>query len=213
VAGRAETLEVIHNLLAGATIFVSSCYELLDAELDAVADHQVTFTQLRLLRLVAHQVSLTIGDVAEFLGISNAAASKAVDRLVRAGFLRRAESADDRRATEVWVTEEGTALLERFDAGSSEMLLKVMAGCDLHHLRELTTGLDRLSVSLVGAQDQARIACFRCGLYFRGDCLLRALTDRRCYLDLGAALEDKESPLRPRRRPGDRAAATTEGNG
>ena len=87
MARRAETLEAINDLLASATIFTSTSSTLLAAELEELAGDRLTFAQLKLLRLVARQDPLTVGDVAVFLGISNAAASTAVDRLVRAGFL------------------------------------------------------------------------------------------------------------------------------
>jgi hypothetical protein len=74
VVGPAETLEAINDLLASASIFTSASSELLAAELEDIAGPRLTFTQLKLLRLVGRQRRLTIGDIAAFLGISNAAA-------------------------------------------------------------------------------------------------------------------------------------------
>jgi DNA-binding MarR family transcriptional regulator len=186
VVSRAEALEAINDLLASATIFATSSSGLVAAELEKVAGSRVTFTQLKLLRLVDRQSRLTVGDVAAFLGISNAAASKAVERLVRGGLLSRAESPDDRRATEVSMTPEGHEMIQELETRTSATLLKLLAGADVRRLRDLSGHLDRLSVSLsADSGDEAR-ACFRCGLYFREDCLLRTLTNRQCYLYLGA---------------------------
>lgn len=199
MARRAETLEAINDLLASATIFTSTSSGLLAAELEELAGDRLTFTQLKLLRLVARQDPLTVGDVAVFLGISNAAASKAVDRLVRAGFLQRAEAKGDRRTTEVSVTAEGRALLDDFDTRTSKALLTLLSGVTPRQMRDLSGGLDRLSVS-ISASEPGGSVCFRCGLYFRDECLLRTITDRQCYLHLGL-----------KRRSGVRAAAGDRG--
>jgi len=209
VVGRAEALEAINDLLASATIFATSSSDLLAAELGKVAGDRVTFTQLKLLRLVDRQGRLTVGDVAAFLGISNAAASKAVERMVRGGLLSRAESPEDRRATQVTMTSEGHQMLQEFETRTSAILLKLLAGVDVRRLRDLSGNLDRLSVSLTaGSGDEARV-CFRCGLYFREDCLLRTLTNRQCYLHLGGS---RSGGGTRRGSTGHRVGATTGGS-
>ncbi|MBP1631812.1 MAG: transcriptional regulator, MarR family protein [Acidobacteria bacterium] len=211
MAGRAETLEAINDLLASATIFTSTSADLLATGLLGIAGDRLTFAQLKLLRLVQRQGTLSIGDVAGFLGVSNAAASKAVDRLVRSGVLSRAEGRGDRRTTEVTVTAEGHALLEQFEARTSGLLLKRLAGADPRRLRDLSGSLDRLSMFLSAGDEEARV-CFRCGLYFREECLLRTLTDRQCYLHLGSGRRSGESlPAARRVKGGYRGRATTGG--
>jgi DNA-binding MarR family transcriptional regulator len=214
VVGRAATLDAINDLLASATIFTSASFELLAGELGGLAGDRVTFAQLKLLRLVGRQHHLTVGDVAAFLGVSSAAASKAVDRMVRGGFLQRAESKDDRRALEVSVTEEGRALLDDFDARSGRALLRLLSGVAPRHLREISEGLDRLSLSIAGRGEEGSSVCFRCGLYFRDDCLLRTMTNRLCYLHLGTTRRPGERSPAARKSAGRgaRAEATTRGD-
>jgi DNA-binding MarR family transcriptional regulator len=214
VARRAETLEAINDLLASATIFTSTSSELLGAELEGLAGDRLTFTQLKLLRLVARQDPLTIGDVAAFLGISNAAASKSVDRLVRGGFLCRAEARADRRATEVSLSEEGRALLDDFEARSSAALLRLLSGVTPRQMRDISGGLDRLSLSICGPIESGSSLCFRCGLYFRDECLLRTMTDRQCYMHLGSRRRAGEKPMATNRGgAGRRQVGVTTGGG
>jgi DNA-binding MarR family transcriptional regulator len=47
------------------------------------------------------------------MGITNAAASQAIDRLVNLGMIGRAEDPDDRRAKQLTLTQEGRALIEK----------------------------------------------------------------------------------------------------
>jgi len=214
VVGRAEALEAINDLLASATIFATASTEVLAAELEKVAGDRLTFTQLKLLRLVDRQGHLTVGDVAAFLGISNAAASKAVDRLVRGGLLGRAEAPGDRRATEVSVTPEGRVLLGEFESRSSAVLLRLLAGVSLPQLRDISGSLDRISTTLAAGSGERGSLCFRCGLYFRDECLLRTSTDSRCYLHLGLGRRGGETPPGARRTRGsDRAKVMTGGIG
>jgi DNA-binding MarR family transcriptional regulator len=214
VAGRVETLEAINDVLASATIFANASSQLLAAELQDVAGDRLTFTQLKLLRLVERQGQLSVGDVAAFLGVSTAAASKAVDRLVRAGFVGRAEAASDRRTTEVSATPEGRRLLQEFEAASSAALLRLLSTVPVPQLRDLTGRLDRLSVVLASGEGRERSVCFRCGLFFREECLLRDSTDNRCYLQLGTTRRGgggRAGSLRA--KSGDRADVTMGGNG
>ena len=214
MVGRAETLEAINDLLASATIFTTASSDLLAAELGEVAGDRLTFAQLKLLRLVDRQGHLTVGDVAAFLGISNAAASKAVDRLARGGLLARAESPGDRRATQVSVTPEGLLLLGEFEERSNARLLGLLSGVALRQLRDLSGGLDRLSVSISAAGDEPGAVCFRCGLHFRDECLLRTVADRQCYLHLGIVPRGRDGRARIRRsRVGPGAGTITGGNG
>ncbi|HSQ36538.1 MAG TPA: MarR family transcriptional regulator [Acidimicrobiia bacterium] len=212
MVGRAETLEAINDLLASATIFTSASSDLLAAELGQLAGDRLTFAQLRLLRLVGRQDPLSIGDVAAFLGVSSAAASKAVDRLVRGGLLRRAESPDDRRALEITVTEEGRALLRDFDARSGQAMLRLLTGVAPRQLRDISDGLDRLSLSISAGVGEEDLLCFRCGLYFRDECLLRSMTDHQCYLDLGKARRTARRST-GRRFRGSKPAVTKQGGG
>jgi DNA-binding MarR family transcriptional regulator len=215
VARPAETLEAINDLLASATIFTSISSDLLAVALRDLAGDRLTFAQLKLLRLVTRQDLLSVGDVAAFLGISNAAASKAVDRLVRAGLLQRAEAEGNRRTTEVSVTGEGRALLGSFEARSNTALLGLLAGASLRQMREIAGGLDRLSLSMAERIDAGSEVCFRCGLYFRDDCLLRTLPNRRCYLHLGSRRRTTEAPGTDRREAtrNRQVVMTTEGDG
>jgi DNA-binding MarR family transcriptional regulator len=67
----------------------------------------LTWTQMALLQELYRRGRLAMGEVAHTLGISGAAATSAIDRLVRDGWVRRIRSEDDRR--QVWVDLSATA--------------------------------------------------------------------------------------------------------
>ena len=65
-----------------------------------------------LMRLYYHS-SCGVSAVADDLGVTNAAASQMVDRLVQLGMLERSEDPEDRRARQLRLTDLGRALVER----------------------------------------------------------------------------------------------------
>src|SRR5271157_128527 len=95
---RNRSLREIDDFLGSAHVFASAITDIIEQRLlEKAAEGQVTASQMKLLKLVGMTDSYTLGDVASFLRVSNAAASKAVDRLVRRDLLRRTEDQQDRR--------------------------------------------------------------------------------------------------------------------
>jgi DNA-binding MarR family transcriptional regulator len=67
------------------------------------------------LRQLQYQ-SLTIAEVAAYLSITHSAASRAVDRLVRDGFISRMENPADRRQKLLTLTAQGSALIRDLES-------------------------------------------------------------------------------------------------
>jgi len=179
-----HTSQAINDLLGSAVVFSTTINEYMTEQLDDVSGGQVTFPQLRMLKLLALRGRLSVSAVAEFLGVSPAAASKAVDRLVRSGMLERTEARSDRRAVRVYLTPKATALLDDFDRASGEGLREIFGYLSRSQLARLAKTLDELSISIITHEDEARETCFRCGVHFRDKCLLRGTLNRVCYMDL-----------------------------
>jgi len=174
-------VRLIEDFLGSVQIFASAISELLEAQLREATGSAVTFSQIKLLNLIAQTEGHTISDVAAFLGVSNAAASKAVDRLVRRGLLRRAEAEADRRAVELSLTEEGKSILVTYHAITRKALQDLFGGLSEKELQETSRLLDRLSVNIVNLEEGVDEICFRCGIHFRDRCLLRAARKRDCF--------------------------------
>lgn len=174
----------IQDVLGSVHIFASGVSDFVQEQLLAITGEQLTFSQLKLLKLIAQTEAYNISQVAAFMGVSNAAASKAVDRLVRRDLLRRRESEDDRRAVQLSLTEEGRRLLEEYEVATSRTLQDVFGSVSVENLRQVAELLDRLSISLVDRDGIEPEVCFRCGIFFRDKCLLRSQSHRSCHFDL-----------------------------
>jgi DNA-binding MarR family transcriptional regulator len=83
------------------------------AESVTEVDEHVTAAQMRILVLVSRAPGTNLSAVAEALGVHASNATRACDRLVRAGLLSRTESEHDRRHLHLALTDAGRDLLER----------------------------------------------------------------------------------------------------
>ncbi len=76
-------------------------------------DSGLSFSQVSTLMRLHYSGQADISEVAEQMGITNAAASQLVDRLVQMGLLERTEDPVDRRIKRLALTPAGHALSEK----------------------------------------------------------------------------------------------------
>jgi DNA-binding MarR family transcriptional regulator len=171
---------ILNDFLGSAEIFTSAVNDLMARQLKEIRGSGVTFSQLKLLKMVAVTGGYSVSNLAQFMGVSTAAASRAVDRLVKRGLLNRAEAEDDRRAVQLSLTQEGTDLLGQYDRAAEAALRGAFESLTPEQLRETGDLLDRLSVKLVEQSNGSDTMCFRCGIYFKDRCLLRRSQHGAC---------------------------------
>lgn len=172
----------MNDLMGSVHAFAALVGEAIEkGPLREVAGTRVTFPQLTLLTVLAQNSRWKITDVAHVLGVSNAAASKAVDRLVRRGLLRRREAASDRRAAELSLTRQSRRLLAAFAAAKDRHLKHTLRHFRPQELRGVTKSLDQLSAAILGDAHNGTHLCMRCSIYPRQRCQLRELVGKNCF--------------------------------
>ncbi len=176
----AHQIQRVVDFLGSAQVFTSTVNDLMADQLKDISRSEVTFSQLKLLKMVAATGGYSVSNLAQFMGVSTAAASRAVDRLVRRGFVDRAEASDDRRAVQLSLTDAGCELLSRYDEAANAALKHVFASLSEDEMQQTGDLLDRLSITLVEQASDADEVCFRCGIHFRDRCLLRQARSRTC---------------------------------
>jgi DNA-binding MarR family transcriptional regulator len=175
--------ELCIEFLSAARVFAWSVREVLERSvLRHVAEDKLTFSQLKLLYLVAHtNEHTTIGDAASFLGISNAAASKAVEKLVRRRLLRRSEILGDRRSSQLSLTEVSRRLLEAYEQERDRVALRAFEDFSPEELRATAELLDRLAGVFVRQGADPDHVCLQCEIYYREKCRFGDLGRRNCF--------------------------------
>jgi DNA-binding MarR family transcriptional regulator len=174
----------MEELLGSAQVFSAAVNGLLEAQITE-AGLDLALSQIRMLALIERLPTCGIADLADYMGVSNAAVSRSVDRLVRRGLVDRA-TAEDRRAVDLRVTTSGRAVVRRYRAAVRTALDQLMESLEADRVREAIALLDRLSLVMVQRYADVDEACFRCGMHFREKCVLRRVVGRRCLaLDTG----------------------------
>ena len=174
----------LNDFLGSAQIFTTAVNDLMAEQLRAVTGDEVTYSQLKLLKMVSLTEGYSVSNVAQFLGVSTAAASRAVDRLVRRGLVNRTAAEEDRRAVHLSLTQKGLELLRRYDAAARPALERAFADLSPEQMRQVGDLLDRLSVNIVDRANGHDEICFRCGIHFRDRCLLRQRRSRSCFFHM-----------------------------
>jgi DNA-binding MarR family transcriptional regulator len=73
----------------------------------------LSFSQLNVLMRLYHGGNSGVSEIGEQMGVTSAAASQSIDRLVLLGLIERAEDPEDRRAKRLGLTQEGLTLIEK----------------------------------------------------------------------------------------------------
>ena len=73
----------------------------------------LSFSQLNVLMRLYHGGNSGVSEIGEQMGVTSAAASQAIDRLVLQGLIERTEDPEDRRAKRLALTPKGLSLIEK----------------------------------------------------------------------------------------------------
>jgi DNA-binding MarR family transcriptional regulator len=86
----------------------------------------LSFTHINILLRLLHTQTIRVSEIGEIMGITNAAASQSVDRLVNMNLVHRSEDTTDRRVKKLELTEVGKKLLEQGIEARSKWMEKVI---------------------------------------------------------------------------------------
>ncbi len=101
----------------------------------------MTLAQIKVLFLLDQEVAVSVGRVAQMIGISVPTASQLIERLVQAGSAQRAERMTDRRYVQVSLTSTGKQLVQRLRQGHTERLRHWLASLNEEEQVQLRAGL------------------------------------------------------------------------
>jgi len=193
---RTLTANPVQEFVGSAHLFSSALTEVLQNKLLREAGGlDLSFSQINLLQLLAVARTQTIGELAAFQGISNAAASKTVDKLVRTGWVSRTTAEKDRRVAHVSLTPQARHLLAEYDRKRRRKLQDIFRSMSPEELQHMAQLMDHITVGIINHSARAEDICLRCGIYFREKCPVRDLGGSIClYRKHGELRRNRRSP-------------------
>lgn len=120
------------------------------------ANNELTFGQLRLLFILGNAGPISIGRLAEKLGVTAATASELIDRLERRGLVLRRHRADDRRVVECRLSGEGARLLAQIAGARRQASRRMFSVLTQKELADFDRLLRVMSERLATAQTDSR---------------------------------------------------------
>lgn len=170
-AGASDSWGEDYALVRHSHIFASVVRDILESRyLGEVTNAPLSLSQFHLLRLISLGGRHQVGEMASFLGISSPATTRNVDKLERLGFVVRAPSRGDRRATLLLPSRSGRDLVERYEALKRRRLAPVLASFTADERSLLAHLLERFTTAVIENEDEGDDLCLRCAAYFEETC-------------------------------------------
>lgn len=123
-----------------------------------VRQNGLTLPQMMILYHIQRVGGCTVSDVGEEFGISSAAASQMLDRLVQQGYLIRQEHPFDRRVKENSLTEAGKQIIEASMNAHQNLVAEWAKRLDMNSQQQLLPLLDTL-IGMLQAQFNPSAIC------------------------------------------------------
>lgn len=106
---------------------MQTLYHLIRRVSHPVTRAEMTPEQHWLLRLLRRRGPLSIGELAELLGVTGSSVTTACKRLEKAGLVRRERQSDDERMVRVLLTEQGNEQIEAWQQRRRDFLQTLLA--------------------------------------------------------------------------------------
>ena len=143
---------------------------IINPSLNQVSGGKLTGTQLACLHYVYRHDEPSVGAIACGLGISDAAAVKLIDRLVRKKLLTREEDPDDRRVLKIILTSRGKDILEEYNSAQTQLFSQIIMKMTQGDVDALERGLIQFLKAALVKPEQIEEVCQRCGWDHFSEC-------------------------------------------
>jgi DNA-binding MarR family transcriptional regulator len=139
--------------------------------LGEITDHNVSFVQMNLLRVLHEHPGKTVGDVTKYMYVSYPAATKTIDKLAKLGYVKRKEDPGDRRIAHLHLTSAGEALVDEYERKKEQKIKHVIDRFGLGNAKELNGKLLEFARALLEEFSTDPSTCMHCGAFDPEFCL------------------------------------------
>ena len=151
------------------------CQPYFSQGLSATGRWEARWTTFHLLKLMSINGRHQVSEIAEFLGISPAAASKNMDKLEGLGLVIRTPSEGDRRATLLSLSTKGRRLVAAYEELKASRLYPMLDKFKPEEIKRFSRLLERFSMEVLKLEtgEEQEISngyCMRCSAYLESEC-------------------------------------------
>jgi len=173
----------MQNLYEKLVLLSQVIQNVCDVEDMKSAGRGLTKQQFQLLRIVSSSGVITISDMAQILGISRPAASKAVEKLVSLLLICRTESEIDRRSMNLTLTAVGERVLTNYTGCQSKRLEQIKGAFTPDEIILFQDLIDRFVEKCIELQEDIELVCLQCHSSFEEVCSFH-VSDKTCYFQV-----------------------------
>jgi DNA-binding MarR family transcriptional regulator len=119
----------------------------------------VTLAQCHALLEIEVRQSLSLGELAEALGLDKSTLSRTVDGLVNIGLVKRDLHPQDRRSVQLSLTSQGQQTCDRINNDNDEIFIRVLDRIELRNRRDILGGFQELVAAMAAEMDSGCAVC------------------------------------------------------
>lgn len=112
-----------------------------------------SMTQMVALRLIHYRCDCNISEISDELGVTHAASSQMLDRLVQQGYVMRHENPQDRRNKRIVLTQKGEMILRESTQASQQWLGALFERLTVEEAMTIMAGMNILMERAAGFSD------------------------------------------------------------
>ncbi len=105
----------------------------------------LSFSQVNVLIRLFHGTNCDVSEIGEEMGVTNPAASQAVDRLVQLGLIERVEDPADRRSKRLTLSNQGRTLVENGIKARSQWMIDLAQTLTIEQKQTVVSALTILT--------------------------------------------------------------------
>ena len=111
---------------------------------NSLKDSGLTHQQIIVIKLVAHKKEITISEICEEMSLSKGTVSGIVQRLTKAGYIKKEKHETDKRNTYITFSEKGIDFAREFMGTINESFGSIFKDCTREELEQMTTDLKNI---------------------------------------------------------------------
>ena len=137
-----------------------------------VSEQPLSRNQYYILKILPVSGEFLMNELARFLDISPAAASKNIDRMEQMGLVRRRPRTGDRRSLEVVLLDPGRAIVDEFDRITMKKQASMLSQFSPAEKEELLGYLQRIVRYTLAEESNTDLICLQCGGRCGDECIV-----------------------------------------